>query len=151
MEVFVENLYAVHSIEYKNIDHHFYVFGIREHDHWLSWEETKFYAALLDLPTVPEIQVLNTPASRSAFESEVLEIVKGRGHLDPHDAISGQPTTMEGIVTRNTGRYPVDAFAENVFKYVRKGHVKTDEHWTRYWKRARLKNEGGPHVDDNKR
>jgi hypothetical protein len=50
---------------------------------------------------------------------------------------------MEGIVTRNAGRYPVDAFAENVFKYVHKGHVKTDEHWTRYWKRAQLKNEGG--------
>lgn len=29
-------------------------------------------------------------------------------------------------------------FARNVFKYVRKGHVKTDEHWTRNWKRARL-------------
>lgn len=33
-------------------------------------------------------------------------------------------------------RYGV--FARNVFKYVRKGHVKTDEHWTRNWKRARL-------------
>jgi len=32
----------------------------------------------------------------------------------------------------------VGEFAHNVFKYVRKGHVKTDEHWTRHWKRARL-------------
>jgi hypothetical protein len=42
MEVFVENLYAIHSIEYRAIDHHFYVFGIREHDHWLSWEASLF-------------------------------------------------------------------------------------------------------------
>ena len=34
--------------------------------------------------------------------------------------------------------YPVSEFARNVFKYVRKEHVKTDEHWTRNWKRARL-------------
>lgn len=46
--------------------------------------------------------------------------------------------TREGVVTRNIGEYPVSEFARNVFKYVRKGHVKTDEHWTRNWKRARL-------------
>ena len=39
---------------------------------------------------------------------------------------------------RNVGEYPVSEFAHNVFKYVRKGHVKTDEHWTRNWKRAPL-------------
>lgn len=46
--------------------------------------------------------------------------------------------TREGIVTRNAGEYLVDDFPYNVFKYVRKGHVKTGEHWTRNWKRARL-------------
>jgi hypothetical protein len=56
-------------------------------------------------------------------------------------AATGKPVTMEGIVTRNAAAYPADAFAQNVFKYVRKGHVKTDEHWTKKWKRAPLKNE----------
>jgi len=139
----MENLYAVHSIEYKNIDHHFYVFGIREHDHWLSWEETKFYAALLDLPTVPEIQVFNTPASRPAFESEVLSIVCGPGHLDPHDAISGQPATMEGIVTRKRRALPGGRLYRKRIQIRTQGPCKTDKHWTRHWKRARLKNEGG--------
>lgn len=46
--------------------------------------------------------------------------------------------TREGVVSRNVGEYPVSEFAHNVFKYVRKGHVKTDEHWTRNWKRAPL-------------
>lgn len=147
LEVFLENLYAVHSIEYRNLDHHFFVFGIREQDRWLSWEETRFYAAMLDLPTVPELQQCATPQDQPAFEAGAIALAQTRGQLDPHNARSGKQATMEGIVTRNAAGYPVDAFAENVFKYVRKGHVQTDEHWTRHWKRARLKHEGGNYVD----
>ncbi len=147
LEVFVENLYAIHSIEYRKLDHHFFVFGIREGDEWLSWEETKFYAAMLDLPVVPEIRLIPTPVERSPFELDVKQIVSTRGGFDPYDTVTGKPTVIEGIVTRNAGRYSVDVFSENVFKYVRKGHVKTDEHWTRHWKRARLNHEGGNYVD----
>jgi hypothetical protein len=141
LEMFLENLYAVHSIAYRNIEHHFYVFAIREHDRWLSWEETCFYAAMLDLPVVPVIKLFDTPNVQVDFEKDVLGIVKGTGAFDAMDAATGKPVTMEGIVTRNAWEYPVDAFAQNVFRYVRKGHVKTDEHWTRHWKRAPLKNE----------
>ena len=35
--------------------HIFYVFAVRCLDKWLSWDEVKFYAALFDLPTVPEL------------------------------------------------------------------------------------------------
>ncbi|BAV09937.1 RNA ligase [Filimonas lacunae] len=148
LEVFVENLYAVHSIEYKNLDHHYYVFAVREGEHWLGWEETKFYAAMLDLPVVPEIKRMTPPHQQAVFESEVKQIVQGSGMLMPFDAASGVPVTMEGIVTRNAEGYAMEDFACNVFKYVRKGHVKTDVHWTRNWKRASLKNEGGKYVDN---
>jgi hypothetical protein len=147
MEIFLENLYAIHSIEYRNLDHHFYVFGIREQDQWLSWEETKFYAGLLDLPVVPEIAVIASLPDRLLFEKEVQNLASGRGTLEPHDAYNGRPATIEGIVTRNINGYPVEAFSQNVFKYVRKGHVKTDQHWTRNWKRARLNYEGAKYVD----
>ncbi|MGN8067459.1 RNA ligase family protein [Mucilaginibacter sp. 22184] len=147
LEIFVENLYAVHSIEYHNLEHHFYVFAIREHDQWLSWDETRFYAAMLGLPVVPEISVFTPPADRELFEQQVMDITWQPGALQPHDAATGSPVTMEGIVTRNAAAYPVTAFAQNIFKYVRKGHVKTDEHWTRHWKRAKLNNEGGTYVD----
>ncbi|NSL91049.1 RNA ligase family protein [Chitinophaga solisilvae] len=150
LEIFLENLYAVHSIEYKNLDHHFYVFGIRENGYWLSWEETRFYAALLDLPVVPEIRILTPPATRQEFEKEALSLVTGRGAFDPHNAHDGGATIMEGIVSRNAAGYPVSSFANNVFKYVRKGHVKTDQHWTRHWRRARLNYEGGNYVADNR-
>ncbi|MDF2192675.1 RNA ligase family protein [Paraflavitalea sp. CAU 1676] len=147
LEVFLENLYAVHSLRYRKLDHHFHVFAIRDHDRWLSWEETKFYAGLLDLPTVPEIDTVTVPANRAAFEADVLTVVAGSGAYDPVNAHDGSMATMEGIVTRNAEWYGTDQFAQNVFKYVRKGHVKTDQHWTRHWQRARLKHEGGDDVD----
>jgi len=147
LEIFGENLYAIHSIEYRKLEHHFYVFGIRELDRWLSWEETRFYANMLDLPMVPIIKTEETPEEQRSFETEMLTLASGAGNFDPFDVYDKKPTTIEGIVSRNANEYPVTAFAQNVFKYVRKGHVKTDEHWTRSWKRAPLINEGGKYVD----
>lgn len=138
LEFFGENLYAIHSIEYTKLENHYYVFGVRRDEHWLSWEETKFYANMLDFPTVPEIQILSPPADRKLFEAEVLSIVAQGSQMESVDALTGKACTMEGIVTRNTGEYAVADFAHHVFKYVRKSHVKTDEHWTRNWKRAKL-------------
>lgn len=149
LEVFVENLYAVHSIEYRDLDHHFYVFGIRDRDQWLGWEETKFYANLLDLPVVPEISTGKPLTDQVAFEKEVKTLASGSGAFKPHDAGDGKPVTIEGIVTRSWHGYPVTKFEEHVFKYVRRGHVKTDQHWTRHWRRATLNNEGGKYVDDH--
>jgi hypothetical protein len=147
LEFFMENLYAIHSIAYRNLDHHFYVFGIRAHDRWLSWEETQFYANMLDLPTVPVIKMEPKPENQQQFESEMLKLVNGAGAFDTYDVKDQIKTTMEGVVSRNADGYHVDIFAQNVFKYVRKGHVKTDEHWTRNWKRASLINEGGSYVE----
>lgn len=146
LEIFLENLYAIHSIEYRNIDHHFYVFAVRQNDQWLSWEETKFYAAMLDLPTVPELKLNRDLSDKKEFEQEVLHLASGRGTFEPFDIHTQKPTTIEGIVSRNKSGYPGDQFSNNIFKYVRKGHVKTDEHWTRSWKRAGLKQEGGNYV-----
>ncbi len=147
LEIFGENLYAVHSLRYRQLPAHFFVFGVRELGRWLSWEETKFYAAMLGLPTVPELGVFAPPASQQVFEQEVLAIVQGNGAFDPCNAHSGTPATMEGIVTRNVNGYAVEDFSRNVFKYVRKGHVQTDRHWTRNWQRAPLNHEGGHYVD----
>jgi hypothetical protein len=142
-EIFLENLYAVHSLQYQKLDHHFYVFAVRENGRWLSWEEVKFYAAVLDLPTVPQIAIEPTPQDRAVFETKIKTLVQGPGFLAPVDIATGAPCTMEGLVSRNAESFSTDAFGNNVFKWVRKNHVKTGEHWTRNWKRARLKQEGG--------
>jgi hypothetical protein len=149
LEIFLENLYAVHSIRYQQLEQHFYVFAVREHDRWLSWEEVKFYAAMLDLPTVPQIEIESTPGNQTLFEQKIMNIVGTGGAFDPVDTATDKPCTLEGIVSRNAAAFHCDQFAHNVFKWVRGGHVKTNEHWTRNWKRARLKHEGGNYVDFN--
>ena len=137
LEIFGENLYAVHSIEYPKLEAHFFVFGIREGVHWLSWEEVSFYAALLDFPIVP---VLNTtkPAEEKAYRQLIRKIAGQPGTFGSVDSSTGEHCTMEGIVTRSASGYPVDQLRSNVFKYVRANHVKTDEHWSRRWRRAPL-------------
>ncbi|RYZ19230.1 MAG: 2'-5' RNA ligase, partial [Sphingobacteriales bacterium] len=149
LEIFLENLYAIHSIKYLSLEHHFYVFAVREGERWLSWEEVKFYAAMLDLPTVPQVTTEAKPIDQVSFEGCIKDIVSGNSTFDSVDAATNKTCSMEGIVSRNAGSFSADAFANNVFKWVRKGHVKTDQHWTRNWRRAPLKHEGGEHVDIN--
>jgi hypothetical protein len=146
LELFGENLYAIHSIKYENLDSHYYVFGVRLHEQWLSWEETKFYAACFDFPTVPVLQTVQPSDDQQAYEQSVLELVKQPSVFGSSDILQQKPCTMEGVVSRNMESYAVDDFQNHVFKYVRKGHVKTDEHWTRNWKRAPLNFE--KNVDD---
>jgi len=141
LEIFLENCYAIHSLQYAQLDHHFYVFAVRLDDTWLSWEETRFYAAMIDLPVVPEIALVGRPTVKVDFEKDILQLTSGAGAFAPWDTAMQQPATMEGLVTRNAASYKTEAFAKNVFKYVRKGHVKTNEHWTRSWKRAPLTGE----------
>ena len=145
-EIFGENLYAIHSIEYRLLEQHYFVFAVREKDQWLSWEETAFVAGAFDLPLVPLLDSCNDFSDKSAFEKNVLELVKRPSAFGSADVQTQQHCTIEGIVTRNAGGYSTANFEHNVFKYVRKGHVKTDEHWTRNWKRAPLKFE--KNVDD---
>lgn len=140
-ELFGENLFAIHSIEYAEIDSHFFVFAVRELDQWLSWEETLFIASAFDIPTVPVIATIDRLPEQAAFERQVITLATAESSFQSIEANSGKPCTMEGIVTRNFDTYSVSQFEKNVFKYVRKDHVTTNEHWTKNWKRSPLKNE----------
>ena len=138
IELFGENLYAIHSIEYRKLEHHYFVFAVRNGDSWLSWEEVKFYADLFDFPTVPELGIVK-PVDELSFRQNVLSLVQQESGLGSFDTITEKQCTREGIVSRNFNAYSTEDFAHHVFKYVRKGHVKTDAHWTRNWRRAKLK------------
>ena len=137
IEIFGENLYAVHSIEYTRLEQYFYVFGVRQEETWLSWDEVKFYASLFDLPTVPELSIVK-PDQQLLFEQHLLSLVNEPSVFKSHDITTGKPCQREGVVSRDAAGFHENEFAARVFKYVRKGHVKTDEHWTRNWKRALL-------------
>jgi len=139
IELFGENLYAVHSIEYKSIESYYFIFAVRCLDKWLSWEEVKFYAALYDFPAVPELAVHRVAdLTEDKLKSDVIRLAGQPGVFGTWDTQLNRDCSREGVVSRNPEEFPVQEFPRHVFKYVRKGHVKTDEHWTRNWKRARL-------------
>ncbi len=143
MDIFGENMYAQHSIVYPKLDTHFYVFGIRVLDKWLSWEEVQWYSKFFDLQTVPLLCTQDT-SNTNIIQDKVIELssqesVFGSVDVDDNSIIC----TREGVVSRNIEEYSVEDFGKNVFKYVRKNHIKTadTQHWTRNWKRARLQHE----------
>jgi hypothetical protein len=127
--LFGENMEGIHSIEYSNLESYFYIFGIRDNDIWIPWEKVEEYSYLLDIPTVPVLfkGVVN---STKELQQIVEDLVSKPSEL------GGQ---REGIVVRTAGMFHNDDFADNVMKWVRKGHVSTDVHWTRNWKKAEIK------------
>jgi hypothetical protein len=127
--LFGENMEGIHSIEYSNLESYFYIFGIRDNDIWIPWEKVEEYSYLLDIPTVP---VLFKGIVNSA--KELQQIVEDL--VSKPSELGGQ---REGIVVRTAGMFHNDDFADNVMKWVRKGHVSTDVHWTRNWKKAEIK------------
>jgi len=130
--VFGESLYAVHSIEYTNLDSYFYIFGVRDNNIWIPWQQVEEYSYLLDIPTVP-VLFKGVVSSVKELKSLVDDLVSKQSEL------GGE---IEGVVVRSAGMFHNDDFAENVMKWVRKDHVQTDEHWTRSWKKAKIKSRG---------
>ena len=161
LEIFGENMYGIHSIAYSELESYFYVFAVREGDTWLSWEEVKFYASLLDFPTVPEYNLktkLNDFVKPNLSENQVLEnwlqsnlgqsweeSVETPGLLGGYDPMTGKQCS-EGFVIRNSSSYKTNDGDlkvssnefNNLFKLVRASHVKTDVHWSKTWKPAPL-------------
>lgn len=127
--LFGENMEGIHSIEYSNLKSYFYIFGVRDNNIWIPWEGFEEYSILLDIPTVP---VLFKGSVSSDKELKQLT-----------DSLVKQPSELggqrEGIVVRNANMFHNDDFSTNVMKWVRKGHVQTDEHWTRNWVKAKIK------------
>lgn len=140
LEIFGENVYAVHSIEYTRLEDYFFVFGARYLDQWLGWEEVCFYADALGLPVVPVLGVLPVPADEQTFNKMVLEFASPESMFGSIDANTGLPCSREGVVVRDFHSFPVGQLSTHVLKYVRKDHVQTTEHWTRNWRPARLIN-----------
>ncbi len=106
-----ENLYARHSIAYTGLQGYFYLFSIwDETNTCLSWDDTREWAHLLNLPTPPELY-------RGMWDAAHIE------------ALTIDPSTTEGYVVRRAEAFPFDAFGTSVAKWVRPHHVQTDQHW----------------------
>lgn len=108
-----ENVYAQHSIVYQELSSYFYLFSVwNEENVALSWDETLEWANLLSLETVPVLY-------RGVYDSNVIDELT--------DAID--TNTQEGYVIRLAERFQFEAFGRSIAKWVRKGHVQTDQHW----------------------
>lgn len=113
MKVCGENMYAKHSIFYESLASYFYVFSIWEEDCILSWADTQEWCQLLGLVHVPVI-------FKGTWTSNSLDACLKKMDL----------SKQEGLVVRLESSFLKDDFPISIGKYVRKGHVSTDRHWT---------------------
>jgi RNA ligase len=137
LEIFGENMYAIHSIEYERLNSYFYVFAVRERGIWKSWDETKFIAEYFGFQCVPvyttDTELINNTLNLTDRQLEAtVEEVSRKSNLG---------SICEGCVVRVADEFPDpgdSTMGYKMLKYVRKNHVQTNEHWTRNWKKAKL-------------
>lgn len=108
-----ENLYAKHSIHYKDLSTYFYGFSMwNDKNECLSWDETLEWFELLDVEPVPTIY---------------------RGHYDPELILDQIQMYIdegeEGAVIRTVNSFPFGNFKNSLVKYVRANHVQTEHNW----------------------
>lgn len=109
-----ENLWARHSIAYDELPSYFMAFSIWDNSNiCLSWNDTVQYCNLLGIEHVPVIYDGIWNMSIVRYLDRDLDFEKD-----------------EGFVVRLADRFAYDDFGISVAKYVRKGHVQTDDiHW----------------------
>lgn len=119
-----ENMYAKHSIYYDGLTSFYYVFNVidKKRKVFLSTDECLSWCEELGLEYVPILyKGILTPdkcqmPKTSAFANEV-----------------------EGYVIRVAEEFPVEDYKKYCAKFVRKGHVRTDEHWSKNWSPNKLR------------
>lgn len=109
-----ENLFAKHSIEYDDLESYFYGFSV--------WNEKNTAMSIDVQNTIFKFLDIAQPQVfyRGIFDVKVL--IKLALDLDI--------TKHEGFVVRVVDEIPYDDFDKLVAKWVRPGHVQTDEHWS---------------------
>lgn len=112
MRICGENLYAKHSIFYNDLESYFEVFSIWIDDRCLSWGETLEWCELLGLTPVPVFYI-------GEYTDDLIKDLIITLNFD----------NVEGFVVRLFHNFNYEDFSTSVAKYVRKGHVVTDQHW----------------------
>lgn len=126
-----EDMYAIHSIEYDGFreSETFRVFNILYKDTWLSFDDRAKICQALDLKMAP-VWVINAEFEKEKDLSKWLAAnMKLGSKLGPDN---------EGFVVQTMDAFSREDFQLNVAKYVRAGHVQTDQHWSRNWRPCRL-------------
>jgi len=107
-----ENVYAKHSIYYKNLSTYFYVHSIwNDKNECISWDDTLTWAKLLELETVPLLY-------RGIFDVGKIKSLFAK--------LEGE---NEGYVIRLAKSFSYNDFTKCVGKYRRANHVTSSTHW----------------------
>lgn len=127
-----ENLFAFHSILYKDLPSYFFVFGIYDENNiCLPWKETEEFCSMLRLETVPVLY-------RGLWNQQIIkELWSGQGRFPTFSCKVDVPSSIddfekcdaEGYVVRTEDGFAEKEFAAHVAKWVRPHHVQTDSHW----------------------
>jgi len=111
-----ENLFAKHSIHYKNLESYFMTFSIWNNlNECLSWDDTVEWSELLGLKMVPVLY-------RGVWDEKLIRDI----HLEERDG-----NICEGYVVRRACSFSYGNFRKYMAKYVRAGHVITSHNWKR--------------------
>lgn len=123
ISIFGEWCYALHSIEYRMLQHPLNIFGYRNDKtgEWADWEHVKILAEMLEVPTVPVLL-----RGVISDKRELKELIEDFSQLS---SIYGPQ--REGIVIRTTAPPTVNKInqIEGLGKWVRENHVQTSVHW----------------------
>jgi len=110
-----ENVYAQHSIAYDGLSSYFLMFGAMRENMYLSWDTVVELAEKLDLFTVPVLY-------RGTWDPESIKVYcTGTSYFGTSE--------QEGYVVRLADEFSLDDFDKSIAKFVRAGHVQTDDHW----------------------
>jgi hypothetical protein len=108
-----ENLYAAHSIKYKNLDSYLYGFSVwDEQNNCLSWDETVEWFSLLNMVHVPVLYdgIWDKQKIRSLYSEK-------------------DRKEKEGYVVRIADSFHYKDFKNSVAKFVRANHVTSRNNW----------------------
>jgi predicted kinase len=105
-----ENVYARHSIAYRELSSWFYAFSVWNGDYCLGWDDTVRFARRLGIPVPPVLW-------RGVFDERAVRALR----LDT--------TRQEGYVVRTVDGFGRTEFPARMAKWVRPAHVRTDQHW----------------------
>jgi hypothetical protein len=108
-----ENLWAEHSIHYKDLKSFFYGFSIwNEMNVCLNYDETLDWMYLLGITPMPTLY-------RGVWDEKKIRALEKDLKWEKN----------EGYIVRVYEAFPYSAFKKSVAKFVRKGHVQTTKHW----------------------
>jgi len=107
-----ENLFAKHSIYYKNLNSYFYGFSLWDCEKCFDWDFTLEWFNLLGITPVKIIY-------DDIFKEDDIFNLQYKLNLDED----------EGFVVRLKDSFTYDNFNKSVAKFVRKNHVNTNTHW----------------------